>query len=357
MRQKFFINPFAAGGAISPPIPDAIDPSGFVSYEDGFTFDYQRRLLAGPGGTPPADPLAKSPTYINLNAIFNDITANLQAYQLAGIPEFITPAQNGGTPINYRIGSVLLYSASGNPPFIPYLSITDNNTNTPGGTGWLNLLTLAAPEWTAGAVNALSGASIVGTTLTIPQQPHGMLVYSGAGTYTFSNPAAVNTVYVDFSAAGGGGAFGTIADTGGGGGGGGECVTGNPLSVTPSTNYTITLGSPGTGGHSGSVNGTNAANSTFDTLLTLIGGFGGLNNGNGGASGGAGGQAGANGVFATPSNVSYGGFGGGTLFGTPSPGGPGALAGANSTAPGVGGGGGGDGNGGAGGPPMLRVWW
>jgi hypothetical protein len=171
MRQKYYSFAFAEDGSSTPAIPDAADPNGFVSYEAGFTFDYQRVLIAGPGNVPPADPLAKSPTWINFNAILKDATVNLQQYQTMGLPEYITPAQNGGSNFTYGRGSMVVYSASGNPDFVPYMALV-STASTPGTDGtWLNLLTLQPPEWTAGNVTAISGASISGTTLVIPTPP------------------------------------------------------------------------------------------------------------------------------------------------------------------------------------------
>lgn len=134
MRQKYFVEAFGAGGTTTPAVPDATDPSGFVSYTTGFTFDYQRNLLT--------DALAKSPTYVNFNAILHDITAGVQALQQAGAPEWITSANNGGAAFSYGLGSLVLYSSSGNPPFNLYMSTENGNTDTPGtSANWFNLST------------------------------------------------------------------------------------------------------------------------------------------------------------------------------------------------------------------------
>lgn len=132
MRQHYYIEPFGIGGTFTPAIPNATDPSGFVSYTTGFTLDYQRDLLT--------DPLAKSPTYVNFNALLHDATGAIQDLQQNGSAEWISNADNGGTAFVYRFGAIVRYSGSGNPPFITYINVADNNTAVPGTDAtWLNL--------------------------------------------------------------------------------------------------------------------------------------------------------------------------------------------------------------------------
>lgn len=151
MRTKYFITPFGVSGTITPAVPNATDPSGFVSYSQGWTFDYQRDLTT--------DTLAKSPTYTNFNAIFNDITTSLQALQQGGVAEFITTANNGGSAFSYGLGALVLWSSGGTPPFNLYLSLVNANTALPSVTAnWLDLTTFhsfpygplnVANTWTA----------------------------------------------------------------------------------------------------------------------------------------------------------------------------------------------------------------
>lgn len=161
MRQKYFDTVFGSAGTITPAIPDAADPNGYVSYSVGFTFDYQRNLLT--------DPAAKSPTYINFNAILSDVTGALQALQQQGVPEFITSAQNGGTAFSYRQNALVAYSASGTPPFSIYMSAIDNNTDVPGTTAnWINLQKSA-------------GVAVVGETRNAA-----MVIAAASATATFT---------------------------------------------------------------------------------------------------------------------------------------------------------------------------
>lgn len=156
MQQKYYLNAFAVSGDITPDIPDAADPNNYVSYLDGFTFDYQRDLVT--------DSLAKSILRININAIMNDATTNIKNYQENGTPEFITAAQNGGTAFSYRIYAMVRYSASGTAPFVLYMNILDNNTNLPTATnsGWMKMPTAAFPAVQGPSFSA--GATITGTS-------------------------------------------------------------------------------------------------------------------------------------------------------------------------------------------------
>lgn len=131
MLTKYYVDAFGITGTITPVVPDAPDPSGFMSYSQGFTFDYQRDLTS--------DPLAKSPTYVNFNNIFYDITLNIQDYQRWGFPGFITAANNAGTAFTYGHYAIVRYSASGAAPYNLYMSLVDGNADTPPSAKWLDL--------------------------------------------------------------------------------------------------------------------------------------------------------------------------------------------------------------------------
>jgi len=123
MRQRYFQIPFAFAGDQTP-VENALQPSGVVSFNQGWTFDYQRDQST--------DPLAKPIDRTEMNYIISVITDNLCQYQQNGFPEFITADNNGGTPYPYSQGAFVLWSASGNPPFSTFVSLVDNNTSTPG---------------------------------------------------------------------------------------------------------------------------------------------------------------------------------------------------------------------------------
>ncbi|WP_310681074.1 hypothetical protein, partial [Burkholderia multivorans] len=122
----------------------------------------------------------------------------------------------------------------------------------------------------------------------------GIARWAGAGTYQWTVPTNVTTVYASGAAPGGGGGAGgsgTVASSpaiaaGGGGGGAGQPVIRQAYTVVPGSTVTITIGTPGSGGApvtSGSGNqGGNAGNivisgSGFNggTPVTLTGGGGG----------------------------------------------------------------------------------
>jgi hypothetical protein len=129
---------------------------------------------------------------------------------------------------------------------------------------------------------------------------------SGSGTWTC--PAGVTSVEVLVVAGGGGG--GGL----GGGGGAGGVVHHTGKSVTPSTGYSYSVGSGGSGGtYNNSASGSAGGNSTFDTI-TALGGGKGSNRTDTGYSGGSGG--GGNGGYSTVGgSATQGDSGGGTGYG------------------------------------------
>jgi microcystin-dependent protein len=128
MRQKFFITPFAFSGDQTV-IPDVLQPSGAVSFTQGWPFDYQR--------DPSSDPDAKPVNRQDLNYLMFVVTQSLRQYQTCGIPEFITKADNGGPPYPYGLYAMVLWSASGEDPMSTYVSMVVNNVATPDdSTKW-----------------------------------------------------------------------------------------------------------------------------------------------------------------------------------------------------------------------------
>lgn len=117
---KYFIDPFAQSGDLTP-IPDNTQPSGAVSYNEGFTVNYQ---------LPQTNPSALDVPRTQFNQLMNDITLNLQQYQQVGAPNFITAAQNGGSAFPYNKYSVVTYDDGTNGQRI-FMSLINNNTNLP----------------------------------------------------------------------------------------------------------------------------------------------------------------------------------------------------------------------------------
>jgi hypothetical protein len=89
---KFFKFPFATLGDKTA-IPDASQPSGSVSYTDGFTVDYEL--------DPGVDPAAKDVPRDESNQLYFDITNAIKEYQEFGVPDYITSALNGGVAFSY----------------------------------------------------------------------------------------------------------------------------------------------------------------------------------------------------------------------------------------------------------------
>jgi len=177
--------------------------------------------------------------------------------------------------------------------------------------------------------------------------------FLSSGSWTA--PPGVTQIMLDGSAGGGGGAYGYPGQTGGGGGGGGAAVIGELITVVPGTTYTITIGGPGMYGSSSSVNGAQGGTTSFGMLLTLVGGYGGLANG---AYGAGGGQGGIQGIYGNYTNaMSFGGAGGGSIFGTGAPGGSGNINGQTPGGYGAGGGGGAEQQGGYGAYGFMRFSW
>jgi len=128
-------------------------------------------------------------------------------------------------------------------------------------------------------------------------------------------PDGVTTV--DYLVVGGGGGGGHSADYSGGGGGAGGYRAGTGFSVTPGTEYTITVGAGGAAGSSSL--GTSGGDSTFSTITSAGGGGGGFQPTTpGGLSGGSGGggafNAGAGGSGNTPSTSPVQGYAGGSAL-------------------------------------------
>lgn len=169
---------------------------------------------------------------------------------------------------------------------------------------------------------------------------------------TFVVPAGVTTVWVSMSGGGGGGG-GSSTYGGGGGGGGAAAFASYPLTVTPLSSHSVTIGNGGNGGAGGN-SGTSGIASSFGTLLTTNGGFGGTaglgaSGGYGGNPGGAGGSSGSGGErgISSPAYYALGGPGGGSIFGS---GGNCSYTQHGTAGSGYGGGGSGGAAGGGGGP-------
>lgn len=122
---KYFKYPFAyQGDNIN--IPDDLQPNGSVSYQQGWGYDYQRRL----GNDPLAKPVPRQQT----NQLYNDITSSIKQYQENGFFDFITPEVNGGEPFSYSMGACVRFDMSDTQDgsdIRNYSSKVRNNTGNP----------------------------------------------------------------------------------------------------------------------------------------------------------------------------------------------------------------------------------
>lgn len=108
--------------------------------------------------------------------------------------------------------------------------------------------------------------------------------FTMAGTNSFTVPACAEYICIEVWGAGGGGQGGNNTSAPGGGGGGGGYGQGC-FTVTPGTNYNVTIGAGGNGGSAGGSVGGNGGTSQVGTLISASGGSGGV------LSGGAGGTS------------------------------------------------------------------
>lgn len=127
---KYFINAFAVAGDVLV-VPDDAQPSGSVSYAQGFPVDYE--LVQ-------TDPSALDVPRDQFNQLINDITLNLQQYQQVGAPNFILASQNNSIAFPYAAYSIVTYDDGVNGPRT-FMSKINSNTNLPTVTSawwWLD---------------------------------------------------------------------------------------------------------------------------------------------------------------------------------------------------------------------------
>ena len=136
---KYFRFPFAVSGNRTA-VPETTQVNGNVSYQEGWPVGYQE--------DPQTSPTAKLINRQQTNQTLYDITLALQQYQQFGVPDFITAADNGGTPFSYSIGARVRYDpGSGTRVFE---SLVDSNTTLP--TDANNWAEVPAPGGATGAV-------------------------------------------------------------------------------------------------------------------------------------------------------------------------------------------------------------
>ena len=133
--SKYFKFPFALAGDKAA-IPDATQPSGDVSFQEGYGLDYQL--------DPATEPSAKNIERDKANQLYYDITQAIKEYQEFGIPYWIEPAQNGGVSFPYAKFALVRYDIGGGETPI-FQSLVDNNTALPTVTANWQRLASANP--------------------------------------------------------------------------------------------------------------------------------------------------------------------------------------------------------------------
>lgn len=133
---KRIVIPFATSGDKSD-TPNATDPTGAVSWSQGWGPDYQRDN---------SDPLYKPVGRKEMNGLLYDISDALSELQAQGLPTWVQPA---GLVPPYAINALVRYVN------IVWRSTVANNSTTPGAVGasWVDITALpSASETTPGVI-------------------------------------------------------------------------------------------------------------------------------------------------------------------------------------------------------------
>lgn len=179
----YFDTVFASSGDKTS-IPDAVDPSGFVSYAQGYPTGYQ---------ITPGDPGSLAIERQKFNQLMFDVTSALQAYQQFGTPPFITSTMNGGSPFSYDEGARCVKDG------VVYTSLEDNNEDEPPSSKWTTVTPVASGGTGRDSItvhNLIIGNGTDDVTLLPPS--------SGAGIPLVSRGTGLDPAYSVAGVVGGG---------------------------------------------------------------------------------------------------------------------------------------------------------
>jgi hypothetical protein len=170
---KYIKTPFANTGDKAA-IPNAIQPSGDVSFEQGYSVNYSQNPLIAP--------TAKQIERVKMNELFFEITEAIQQYQQHSHPDFITTTDNGGIPYPYSKYDTVRYFDGVNTKV--YQSKIDSNVDLPTVTASWGVHALGTPLLASnnfsdlgalflaltnlGFASSMSGGQ---TTFTVPNAP------------------------------------------------------------------------------------------------------------------------------------------------------------------------------------------
>lgn len=177
--SKFFGIPFAVSGDKAT-IPEDTQPSGAISYQQGYGPDYER--------DPATDPLAKRVPRDETNELYFQITNALRFLQLYGAPEWYAQDDNGD-PVAYPLTARVRYDAGAGMQV--WRSLIAANSTVPGANPahW----TLDEPYSTM-ALEATLAQALTGTssqTLITPRRLASS-VQQGAWNYAVAAGTANN---------------------------------------------------------------------------------------------------------------------------------------------------------------------
>jgi hypothetical protein len=288
---------------------------------------------------------------------FSDVQTFTTTNVVLGTPSITSPTENQVTTnTGFTATSNAFSVVTGSDTHLSsdwQVSALSNFSNTivssTGNTSAKTSFTFAGTSFVVGVtyymrtrhrgVSGVTSAYSATRTFTRASSP-GQIVYSSAGTYTFTAPAGITSISVVGVGGGGGG---TSPGGNGQGGGGGGLAYRNSISVTPGSPYTVTVGKARFAGSWSTTqpNGTSGGTSTFFDVSAGAGQQSGSSGSGGGisgpyAGGGNGGPAGTGGT---------GQSGGGGAGGYSGNGGTGGDRGGGAGSSGSGGAGGGGGGG------------
>lgn len=155
MDQYFYVYPFGESGDLTP-IPTDNPGTGEVSYEQGWTANYELDLTTDPDALP--IPRRKS------NDLMFNVTDNIRQYQTQGTPQWITAADNnpGGvpTPFAYDLYALVRHDAGLGDGLQIYENQVPGNTDEPGTTDTWNQISGSRRGVPVGTIIDFAGINI-----------------------------------------------------------------------------------------------------------------------------------------------------------------------------------------------------
>lgn len=175
--SKYFGIPFATSGDRAV-VPEAVQPSGAVSYPQGFGPDYER--------DPETDPLYKPVPRDETNELYYEITRAIKFLQLYGTPEWYA-LDDAGNAVSYPLTARVRYDAGAGMRI--WQSLAATNTAVPGSdpTKWAISEVFSYTTQEATAAEAL--AATLGNKVITPRRM-GAAVQAGAWNYAVASGGA-----------------------------------------------------------------------------------------------------------------------------------------------------------------------